>query len=100
MSTFTRGATVAISVTFRDAAGAVTHPTAASAYLSFMSVAMVLTSATVTLTKVGDNWTATWDSRVAAAGVVHGHIRSATPLPLSASDFNFVLEANPSNPSS
>lgn len=98
MQSFTRGATVSISVVFRDAAGAVTHPTGASAFLSFRSATLVRTVVEVELSQSGDNWLATWDSRVAAAGVVAGHVRTDTPLPLSASDFQFALAANAGNP--
>lgn len=98
MDTFTRGATVSISVQFRDADGNVTNPGSASAVLRYRNTSRVWSTETVTLTQSGNNWIGTWDSSVAAEGVVYGHATtpSASP-PVSADDFSFTLHANRAN---
>lgn len=98
MQSFTRGATVSFSVEFLDATGAVTSPASAILSLSYPTVAGGRTAVDVTLTQVGNDWTATWDSRVAGEGVVFGHVRTPSPIPVSASNLEFALVTNRANP--
>ena len=97
MQSFTRGATVTISVVFRDAEGDVTSPSAATAVLSYRNGSQRRARMEVALSLDGDAWTGTWDSRVARQGKVYCHVRTAEPVPLSADDFVFMLVANEAN---
>lgn len=97
MQSFTRGATVTVSVVFRDAEGEVTNPAAATLALDYINNSKQRTHTEIPLSPSGGTWTATWDSRGARHGKVYGHVRSSAPLPLGADDFVFQLVANPAN---
>lgn len=97
MQSFTRGATVTISVVFRDADGEVTNPSSATLVLIYRDNALQRARAEIPLVPAAGTWTATWDSRGARQGKVFGHVRSDEPLPLGANDFVFLLVANQAN---
>jgi len=97
---FPRGATVRISVQFLDADGAPVAVGSATAYLSYRDIDGVRASEVIALSQSGDNWVGSWDSRVACAGTISGHVRSPPSLPISAANFSFSLQSNQANPSS
>lgn len=94
MDIFPLGATVTLTATFTDAAGAITAPSAATARVSYRDAAGRRQVASMNLSQSGDEWSADWDSSVAAEGVIDVHARTAAPAPLSAINYQFQLQAN------
>jgi hypothetical protein len=98
MQIFTRGATVTVSVIFRDAAGDPVTPGGATLVLSYRNRAGVKVESEVAMAEGdGDAWVADWDSEPARAGKVYCHVKTASPSPISADDFVFTLVANQAN---
>lgn len=100
MTIFVRGASVFFSVVFLDEDGEPASPTSARLKISYR-VRGSRTAAVTELTMTeGDpnTWEATWDSSPAEPGPIYWWAQSGDP-PKSATEGNFVLEANAANPS-
>jgi hypothetical protein len=100
---FTRGATVHISLTFRDHLGAPIQPSGANVTLSFVPlnsdppIRNFLSYALAANSEPGAiDWIYDWDSAVAEPGSIFGHAVTAD-VPVSAVDFEFRLVANRAN---
>lgn len=99
MKTFTRGAGITLTGTFTDVSGAPIIPATAVVYLRYKDSTGTIVERTYNMVQsaVNNVWTYVWDSSVAEAGHVAGHVRT-TPIPAAANDFEFNLEANSANP--
>jgi hypothetical protein len=70
-----RGSTIIWAVVFKDQAGEVVNPAAATLYVRYRD-AGVIAQATITMTEGPSSWMASWDSSVADGGRADWHIRS------------------------
>lgn len=101
---FSRGATITITSNFFDAGG---HPITVSgsspqvniSYVNASTGATATTLVTMTLNSLGA-WSANWDSRGAAPGVVYWSVETPGSPPVSVEDGQFTLEANQANQAS
>lgn len=98
MKQFTRDSTIKLKFNFKDAAGAVVNPDAASVSLSYLPHGGGdLTIATYSLAQTGDDWLYEWDSSVAAPCVIAVHAQTDDGPPTSSIDAEFRLKANRAN---
>lgn len=106
MKNFVRGASVHISVTFKDEGGNIIQPSGANLTISFrpkvntnlQGLHSFVTVALVAPTSPATDWTYDWDSSVADPSVITCHAVTTTPnAPISSVDFSFRLVANRAN---
>lgn len=97
--TFARGATIPFTTTFYDANGNVVTPSDAQVNIAFTNASGVATSALIAMAPAGSGpqWTAQWDSRGAAPGIVYYSVETPGSPPVSVEDGQFTLEANAAN---
>ena len=98
MKTFVRDSTVRLKFNFFDHLGDPLNPTTARVTISYMPTdGSDPTFVSYSLTQDGNDWTYSWDSRVAAPGVIQAHAETTDPVPVASVDAEFRLKANRAN---
>ena len=97
--TFARGSTITITSAFFDAGNHSVQPgTTPQVNIVFNNTSGQSTSTLVVMSQNAQGvWSAEWDSRGAAAGVVFWSVEAPGSIPVSVEDGQFTLEANPAN---
>lgn len=95
-----RGSTVEFEVTFYDPDDNVVQPPSAQVNIVYPLSAGGTGDQVIAMVppiSPDVDWTAEWDSRVAAPGTVFYSVKSGAPVPIGVADGSFALSANVAN---
>lgn len=99
MAGFDHGSTINIAVSFLTAAGEPANVPSATLWLNYRTAEGVMATEEIDLQLVEGKWVTQWDSRLAMAGTVKGHVRSAeTVVPIIATHLQFALRGSAAEP--
>lgn len=93
-----RGNVALIKAVPKDPLGNVVTPDTITANIQYESLEGGRLSTTRSMTLSGGVWTATWDSSASDIGLGDVNVSLQAVNPPAASDFTFLLTANPANP--
>jgi hypothetical protein len=94
---FARGATITVTVVFKDAGGNPVDPAGANVVLAY-DTAAGRTKQTIAMSSGSNHqWTATWDSSLTVGGTVDGEAITTGSPPTSAENFFFTINTNSAN---
>jgi hypothetical protein len=96
-----RGTTVQFLTNFFNSSGVAANPTTAAVFVNYPVTdggGVSSNTGAIVMTQVVNDWTASWESKMARPGPVHWTVVSSGSSPYSREDGQIKLTANPANP--